>query len=145
MEENIENPYKKICKYRFCRKNFTADDLREEYCCPLHKRRENNYKQHLERQKTKVQLQAQKHNERILAAFYEAGKYIVALDELLDLRFDFNANSSHLNDKINKRVTIRFFEHGITTSDGRRFQVVSFKNSAINLIKFSYHETYKRL
>lgn len=140
-----QNPYEKTCKYRFCREHFTADDLREEYCSPLHKRRENNWKQRLERQKMKDQWHAQKMNERILASFFETRKYLVTMDDLLDQRFDFNANSQRLNDKINKRVTIRFFEYGITTNDGRKFQIVSYKNSFIKPIKFSYHETNIRL
>lgn len=38
------NPYKKVCKYKFCKKGFDAKRTNQEFCCKDHYMKHNNSK-----------------------------------------------------------------------------------------------------
>jgi len=112
MSEFSDDPYWKKCRYRFCDKDsFLAKRLNQEYCCPEHKTKENNWITREKRLLMKDQMQLQMKNEKILRSFYESGKYIVSSGELANAGFDFNASSQQINDKINQRISRRFFNY----------------------------------
>ena len=131
--QDIFNPYRKICRYRFCQKPFTADRLNQEYCCDKHKQDENNWKARLDRIRMKDQTARQKKCEKMLESIFRCERFIVKRKELEDIDFDFTANCSTLKEKTIRGtiITKMYFDFGLQGIDENTFRIISKYNSTI--------------
>lgn len=111
------DPYKKYCKYRYCKREFTANRLNQEYCCYDHKKKENNFKAKEIRDKTKRIDFITRRNRKILEEKYKEGKIEVTLDELESQGFIYDYNTETKKGK-NLNIPVPFYyEYGLIKYD----------------------------
>jgi len=112
------DPFQKICKYRFCeKKEFNADRLNQEYCCYDHKKKENNFKAKIDRDKTKRIDFYIKKNRKILEKKYKEGKIEVTLDELESQGFIYDYHTE-TKKETNLNIRVQFYyEYGLVRYD----------------------------
>ncbi len=85
--DKIKDPYLKICKYKFCKKEFRATRLNQEYCCLACKVKANNFIAKNKRDLTKKINAISWKNREILYDCYSRGNLNVTLNELTKLGF----------------------------------------------------------
>jgi hypothetical protein len=95
----IPDPYKKNCKYKFCRKSFKAKRLNQDYCNFDCKKKANNGKARELRLLTKPVDDKLKLNRSLLERFYKQGKFIVISSELVLFGFDFTTHTGMVKDE----------------------------------------------
>lgn len=112
--ENRGNPYRKICRYRFCpKKEFTAERLNQEYCCYDHKVKENNLKAKTIRDKTKSMDYYLKNNRKILDEKYNKGELKVKLDKLESQGFILDYHTETKKETKLKVIVPFYYEYGL--------------------------------
>jgi len=109
----VKDPYRKICKYKFCKKEFIATRLNQEYCCLECKIKTNNLKAKEKRDATKkINLILQK-NREILKDFYNRNHLNVTLIELQELGFEYDYHTHRKKEtKFNIMVPF-YYEYGL--------------------------------
>ncbi len=111
------DPYQKVCKYRFCNKEFIAKRLNQKYCSPECKIKENNLKAKIKRDATKTTDFYLKNNRRILEGKYKAGKIEVTLDELESQGFIYSYHTE-TKKETNLKIKVPFYyEFGLVKYD----------------------------
>lgn len=95
----IPDPYKKNCKYKFCKKSFKAKRLNQDYCSLDCKKKANNGKARELRLLTKPIDDKVKLNRSLLERFYKQEKTLVVSHELVLLGFDFTKHTGMVKDE----------------------------------------------
>ncbi len=113
MMDKPKDPYRKICEYIHCKKEFIASRLNQKYCSPECKMKANNLKANEKRDATKKINSILIRNREILKDFYNGNKVNVTLSELQDLGFEYDFHTHRKKDtKLNILVPV-YYEFGL--------------------------------
>ncbi len=113
MMDKTKDPYRKICKYKHCQKEFIASRLNQEYCCPECKMKANNIKSKEKRDATKTINFILNRNRDILKYFHDMGRVNVSLNELQGLGFEYEIHT-HRKKETKLDIMVPFYyEYGL--------------------------------
>ena len=113
MLDKPKDPYKKICKYKPCQKEFIANRLNQEYCCPECKMKANNLKSKAKRDATKLTNITLLKNREILKDFHDKGQVNVSLQELQELGFEYEFHTQRKKETKLDIMVPFYYEYGL--------------------------------
>ena len=121
MHVNLNDPRWKVCKNRFCAKDFYAKRLNQEYCCYECKVKENNWKDREVREALKKYTAVMKKNMEALKSLSKGIYTTVTRAQLLAAGFNFYGPASEFLNIRNNRITKIFSGYSLETGDGENF------------------------
>ena len=108
-----KDPYQKLCKYEFCKKEFIARRLNHDYCCPDHKTKANNMKAKVKRDATKKINYILQNNRAILEDLYNKDQINVTLNKLQEMGFEYDFHTHRKKETRLKLMVPFYFEFGL--------------------------------
>jgi hypothetical protein len=115
------DPYKKVCKYKFCKKTFDAKRTNQDYCCPDHRTKANNVLARQEREVSNPIFRQMKKNRRILAQLHSRGNYTETARNLEFMGFNIDVHSQRLI--IDSKPVFDFLDYRITVQNPQHLTI----------------------
>ena len=115
------NPYKKVCKFRFCNKPFDAKRTNQEFCCKDHYIKHNNLIAKEVRDITK-DIDAERHRNRKILKLL-ARKENVTYNELKKLGFKINSCTNFKKVENSMKNVLFYYDYSLEQIDSETYKI----------------------
>jgi len=123
MMDKPKDPYRKICKYIHCQKEFIASRLNQDYCSPECKMKANNLKSKGKRDATKKINVILLRNRDLLKDFHDRAQVNVSLNELQELGFEYEFHTQRKKETKLGTMVPFYYEYGLIKDDEQSLDI----------------------
>jgi hypothetical protein len=123
-----KDPYRKICKYKFCRKEFTAKRTNQEFCDKDHYRKHNNGKAKVIRDATKITDYTFHQNWLILSRLYSKGKREIDALTLEKEGYEISAFTDRSKVDGTLKYALFCYDFGLEMIDDKNYKIIKYEH-----------------
>ena len=123
--DKAKDPYLKTCKYKFCKKEFRATRLNQEYCCLACKGKANNLIAKNKRDISKKINTILLKNREILHNCYSKGSINVTLNELNEPGFIYEFHTHTKKEPKSGKMVRCYYDYGLIQGDEQALNFIT--------------------